>query len=256
MQPDARASLLVALVGDREQISQPDLSRSLYEISIRLPNSALRSLYQSDLGSAISEAAQDQVWWFRRTEYLIRREFNRDFSLSWRVGDWRFVYKSLDNCGFRFLSGCKCTRLLAEVLLELGADPSIKHNEVISESVRYGSADLVELLLQDDRVIQKLSVGRNGDRLLTLAVERGHVKIVLSMLKYPRVIRPYNAIIAACRLGSYHILTILVESTDSYTDPEDIETTNEFIRDGIRLAHNRGHNKIEEYLVEKLAQRL
>ena len=41
------------------RVNQADLEKSLYEVSVRLPDSVLEALYKSDLGQSISVASQD-----------------------------------------------------------------------------------------------------------------------------------------------------------------------------------------------------
>lgn len=82
------------------RVERPALEQSLYEISLRLPDATLDALYQSDLGNALSKASEDEVWWFRRTEFLVRKTLTMRKPES---GDsWARVYHSIAAHGPKF----------------------------------------------------------------------------------------------------------------------------------------------------------
>lgn len=118
------------------RVNQADLEKSLYEVSVRLPDSVLQALYKSDLGQSISVASQDQNWWYRRVEHLVTEAqlagfLPKDVKIEYKIGDWQTVYQSLvsgrhpdGQVRFGFVRRSIYTPLTVQVLLDLGANPN------------------------------------------------------------------------------------------------------------------------------------
>ena len=189
------------------QVAREDLSRSLYEVSVRLPNQTLLALYSSTLGPAISQAAQDQVWWFRRTEYLVKRP------LTYQLGDWAGVYASLDKYGLQFEPGHDySTVLMIEVLLEVGdrvddtalhyvatrgsrevmslalslADVDTEDEEtgvIIVSAAEVGNEETLAVLLEDGRIDPTY----DGNLAVRYATSEGYIDCVKLLLADNRV---------------------------------------------------------------------
>lgn len=192
------------------RVDEQSLSSALYEVSVRLPNEALASLYNSALGPAISQAATDQNWWFRRTEYLIRREIDPSFVLQPRIGDWSFIYKSLSKYGYNFNWRPKYTSLLVSVLLELGADPLVFSG--VGFVAETGDLEALKTIVADPRV-----TFRRDHSTLRRAVSGGNLDNVMFLLADRRVPVPRDLCSGAVEYYNVPMLKLLL--SDERIDP-------------------------------------
>lgn len=200
------------------RVERPDLEQSLYEISLRLPDATLAALYRSDLGEALSKASSDQVWWFRRTEFLVRK------TLTMRKpepGDsWARVYHSIAGHGPKFhWKHDYNSLLLVQVLLEIGADPSDRSDPLlIGNVIDAGNPAVLRLLLADDRVSLML------DGALDLAIYAMNREMVRTLLDDERIDpSAYNSdsIIACAETGDATVMEWLL--SDPRVDPSTAE---------------------------------
>ncbi|CAH6421201.1 Hypothetical protein POVR2_LOCUS304, partial [uncultured virus] len=125
-------------------------------VSIRLPDKVLEALYKSTLGQSISIASLDQNWWYRRVEHLVAEavlagNLSKDAKLTYRLGDWAFIYNALTTSlswtrsKFQFIQRRSYTVLLVEVLLDLGADSSIPGS--VDHVAMSGTPEALSLIL-------------------------------------------------------------------------------------------------------------
>lgn len=101
--------------------SEMELTPVIYEVSSRLSDETLEVLSRTSLWPSIMDAAQNQLWWYARCEWLVERQ------LAWENGNWANVYTSLVRVKDRprFAEDLDYSNpLLVSVLLDLGANPS------------------------------------------------------------------------------------------------------------------------------------
>lgn len=122
---------------------------ALYEISIRLSDKSLSSLAQTSLWEHIARASNDQVWWFRRLEYLLL-ELGISTPLVFRDGRWSSVYSYIAKRGLDLDEYDTSNLLLMQVGLTI-SDPTT-YSFLINRAAWSGNPDVMSLLLSDSRV--------------------------------------------------------------------------------------------------------
>ena len=192
----------------RSGVTEEDLARSLYEITVRLPNAALEALYQSDLGSVISKAAEDQNWWFGRTEHLVNtartsRILHPSAQLVHHIGDWSEIYKSLIKYGFTFMHREKYTLLLVQVLLGLGVNPL----SAISNIARTGDPDALKLILDS-----KQDIPEDNSLAIYWAVLEARIENVKLLMANDRFTFSGDELPTAVRDHELEIVKLLLEN--------------------------------------------
>lgn len=182
------------------------------------------------------KAAEDEEWWYRRTEYLLARP------LTPRQGSWRRVYNSFYNCGTGWnIAHDYYSFLLIQVMLEIGSSapmsnfgwvvscnnlkgvalllsipnavaPEENYNQCIREASYLGHTEMMKLLLADPRV----DPSDYGNDALISAAEEGWTEIVQLLLADDRVkkdagIQDNKALYGAVRSGFTDIVELLLE---------------------------------------------
>lgn len=191
-------------------VAPEDLSQSIYEITVRLSNESLSVLASTPLWEDVKRASYDQVWWFRRVEYLVTRE------LQYRTGEWNRVYASLSQCGLEFnaYQDYRST-LLIQVLLELGGKPD---SLVLNAIAERATGEGFSLLLYNRDVVQDNVSGL----MLGFAADSGNLGVMRLLLADSRVDpSDYNneAILLAVDHSQMDALKLLL--SDPRTDASD-----------------------------------
>ncbi|CAH6421198.1 Hypothetical protein POVR2_LOCUS303 [uncultured virus] len=195
------------------RVNQSELEKSLYEVSVRLPDAALEALYQSDLGQSISQASQDQNWWYRRVEHLVVQaqlagHLPETAKLVHRIGDWQFIYNALTTgpeprgFKFEFINRRRYTAHLVQVLLELEADPS--RLNAVDHVALSGTREALALMLADTRVTSAAVA-------IPYAIQGGSIESVKMLLNDPRFEATNEDLVMAVQDGNIDIVKLLLE---------------------------------------------
>ncbi|CAH6420936.1 Hypothetical protein POVR2_LOCUS295 [uncultured virus] len=248
------------------RVSEEDLARSLYEVSVRLPDQALQALSKTSIWPAVARASLDQNWWFKRTEYLVGRE------LVHRIGDWGRVYKSLSQYGLQFAMGQDYgSDLLLEVLFDLDTEvdlgiilPGIarkateqgmllvlsriedlsRDNQALCQAAEAGNLAALSILLADGRI----DPAYDESLALRYAVLEGHTDCVKLLLADERVdasAEHNQAIHDVIEYNFYEIFDLLLEDKNvlSYTNN---------VRDGLDLHQAVIQN--DNYFIQRISE--
>lgn len=122
---------------------------AMYEISTRLSDESLAVLAQTSLWPLVARASQDEVWWFRRLEFLLL-ELGVNHSLERRDGCWSSVYSEIAKHGLNLNKYDASNLLLIQVGLQI-ADPTPR-KRLVNNAAWAGNLSVIALLLFDQRV--------------------------------------------------------------------------------------------------------
>lgn len=121
----------------------------LYILTASLDNSSLINLGLSGMWTELLSYAARQHWWYKRCEFLMRRNLQPRLN-----SDWKKAYsylKLVQETSNPFVTALG-SEVAVSVLIELGYDPSANEDEAILHTAWNNQLPSLKVLLEDERV--------------------------------------------------------------------------------------------------------
>ena len=127
-----------------EILSHDSLVETLSQLNISVI--AELAVMSRSLNVSLKEVYMDNLFWKKKTEWLLRREL-RNRTIGWEKV---FVLASKSVCIIKTADNGNVE--LLDILIEIGEDPSTKNNAAIRQASENGHLLVVNRLLEDPRV--------------------------------------------------------------------------------------------------------
>lgn len=179
----------------------------LFNVCVRLKDKRIRALSQTckEIHSSLLRLSEDQYFYYRRTEYLLKSCLKRRPRVDWRQA----YYLLLDLKPFEsYILSCE---LVVSILLEIDGIPATANLGYIcnERSAFLLLQSNVDFSKTQEHFLSEVAVGRtNNDRLL---------KTLLADRRFTCVKAINEALVRACSLGRTSLVHLLLR--DNRVDP-------------------------------------
>src|SRR3972149_338705 len=151
----------------------------LHKLLLHLNDASIVNLKvsHSKLNNAIEEVYKNNLFWKQKTEILLKTK------LGDKKIDWRLIYNKIKSRVDLKQAAEEGDLNLVNILIEANFDPSINNNYAIQFASNNGHLDIVNRLLEDDKVDPSAC----NNYAIGMASKYGHLDVVNRLLEDDRV---------------------------------------------------------------------